>query len=172
VADNINVVPAGSGGVPVGTRTLTVQSAPGVQVPYNIPGFESTGTLVPVDATHGLPVAPIDPDTIDTITIGGVTYTIYRGFVNVTASGETTLVTGVGGKKIRLIAWVIGPVSAPVNVFFDTAADGAISSTKYLAANYAAYSSGYVQTVTAGAALRINLSATANAGVDFLYVLV
>lgn len=54
---NIDVLPSTSGSaVPVATKTMTVDGVPDIDVQYTIPGFESAGALVPVDATHGLPV--------------------------------------------------------------------------------------------------------------------
>jgi hypothetical protein len=61
MSDNIYVDP-GTGGskVLVGTRTLTVNSVANVEVPYGILGYESSNTLVAVDATHGLPVSVLN----------------------------------------------------------------------------------------------------------------
>ena len=203
---NIKTLPSTDGAaVPVATRTLTVQSLPSIEVPYNILGYESAGSnYVPVDTTNGLPVVVnssalpsgaataanqatantsleaiaavlTTPDAADTIWIGSTSYAVLHGFANVTASGETVLVAGVSGKVIRIVDILVGPVGAAVNVYFDNPTDGALCSTKYLAANggFARYfmSFGFVQTGTAGEALRINLSTSANVPVDFHYIL-
>jgi hypothetical protein len=179
MSDNIFVDP-GTGGsrVPVATRTLTVNATPTIEVPYGILGYESAGALVPIDATHGLPVSVLSTAAVtqagDVLEIGGTTYTVKRAFANATASGETTVVAAVVAKKIRVLAYAIGPVSAAVNVYFDNATDGAVSSTKYLAANGGMGRGlnhfGHFQTGTNNEALRINLSTTANVGVEVTYI--
>lgn len=57
MADNIPVDPGtDAGAVAVATRTLVVNGATGIQVPYGLLGWESSGAFVAVDATHPLPV--------------------------------------------------------------------------------------------------------------------
>jgi hypothetical protein len=111
----------------------------------------------------------------DTIEIGGTTYTVLQAFANCTGSTENTLISAVSGKKFKVLAYSIGPVDAAVNVYFDGATDGALSSTKYLAANggvgraFSAF--GHVVTATNNQALRLNISNTsAHVGVDLLYI--
>ena len=154
----------------------------------NLAGINTklAGTLT-VGGTVGvtsLPALPAGTNTIgtvnavpsgDVIEIAGATTTVLRAFANATASGETNVVAGTAGKQIRVLAYKIGPVSAAVNVYFDNATSGAISSTCYLAANGGMGRStslfGHFQTGTQGEALRINLSAAANVGVDVTYIL-
>jgi hypothetical protein len=58
MADNLKVLPSTDPSAkPVATRQLTVGGVPTVDVAYGLVGIESAGALVPVDATHGLPVA-------------------------------------------------------------------------------------------------------------------
>ncbi len=110
----------------------------------------------------------------DTIEIAGTTYAVLQGFANVSSTG--TILTGTSLKKIRVLSYTIGPVSAAVNVYFFNTTTGAITSTKYLAANGGMGRSlnpyGHFQTGTNGEDLEINLSTVANVGIDFLYILV
>jgi hypothetical protein len=113
----------------------------------------------------------------DSIEIAGTTYSVLRAFANATASGNAQVVAATAGKKVRVLKYSL-TTSAAVNVYFGTSTGGtAISSTKYLAgagsglgASFCPF--GQFADTTAGDALQINLSATANVGVDLLYVLV
>lgn len=93
--------------------------------------------------------------------------------VTATASGATKIVDAVSGKKIRVLAYVL-TTSAAANVKFQshtTPTD--LTSYKYLAANGGAVANfnptGWFETVL-GEQLDINVSATANVGVDIVYV--
>jgi hypothetical protein len=113
----------------------------------------------------------------DSIEIGGTIYTVLRAFVNATASGNTQVVAATAGKKVRTLKYSLS-ASAAANVYFATSTGGtAISSTKYLAGAGAGIGAsfcpfGLFADTTSGDALEINLSTTANVGVDVLYILV
>jgi predicted oxidoreductase (fatty acid repression mutant protein) len=111
----------------------------------------------------------------DSRTIGGTTYTVQQAFANATTSGNTQVVALTSGKRVRVLKYTIS-ASAAVNVYFNSSGSGAISATKYLAAAGSGIGAGlchfgHFQTAV-GEALQVNLSTSANVGVDVLYILV
>ena len=92
-------------------------------------------------------------------------YTVKWDDINATASGDTTVVAAVSGKKIRVLQMGFS-VSAAVNIAWKSGA----STTKIAARSFPAnggiesgdVSPGWVVETDAGEALVINLSGTAN----------
>jgi hypothetical protein len=140
---------------------------------------DATTVPAPVTAANGLFMRPGTAATWnvvqagDLIEIGGATFAVKRAFANATAAGDTTVVAAVASKKIRVLSYAIGPVSAAVNLYLKSSTVGAITSTKYLPPNGGMGRSlnhfGHCET-TAGEALAINLSGAANVGIDVLYI--
>lgn len=93
-------------------------------------------------------------------------YTVKWAEINATASGDTTVVAAVTGRKIRVLSYFIGPVSAAVNIAWKSGA----GTTKVNAMTFAInegmvvpdMSPGWAVETDSGGALVINLSAAAN----------
>jgi hypothetical protein len=181
----------GSGVTQPVSGTVTVQQNTAGNLKVDLSGTGVNSTAIKVDPSGvtspvslaSLPALASGSNTIgyvntiqagDTIEIAGTTYTVSRAFANCTSSGNTTVVTGTTGKNTYVLAYSIGPVSAAVNVYWNGSTSGALSSTKYLAANSGMGRSlatfAHVATTTAGENLQLNLSGTANVGVDVLYI--
>jgi hypothetical protein len=172
------IAPTGGGLVSFGALNYPGASPGGITAllanlsPSNAWASASACYKAPVRSIGGTVLANCQASA-DVIEIAGTTYAVQRSFANATASGENTVLSAVPGKIIRVISYSVGPVSAAVNVFFDDPTTGAISSTKYLSAftGYGRAMNVYGHFETAvGQALRINLSGTANVGVDFAYI--
>lgn len=122
----------------------------------------------------GTQLVAVAADQTTAIYDGTVALPPNYGFVNVTASGDTTVVAAVVGKSIRVLSYSIGPSSAAVNVFFKSSSGAAISSLKNLAIN-GGFGRGYCPIGhfqgALGDGLVINLSGVANLGVDLTFVL-
>jgi hypothetical protein len=179
MADNVQIT-AGSG-TTIAADSCTVNGVAGVLVQDVKVGFGTNDVWTYVTSTVGLPVAVVGPVAVnatqagDSIQIGGTAYPVLRAFANPSASGDNTIVAAVAGKKVRVLAYSIGPVAGAVNVTLKSATAGAISSTKYLPAAGSGMGRGlapfgHCETV-AGEALVLNLSAAVAVGVDLLYIL-
>ena len=104
--------------------------------------------------------SPSAGDEIDNV------YTVKNANINVTLSGDTTIVALVSGKKIRVISYGIRPVSAATNISWKSGA----STTKIPVGTYAINEGemsgnllpGWFMETDSGEALVLNSSATAN----------
>jgi len=102
----------------------------------------------------------------------GTTRTVFRSFADATASGDTEVVAAQGaGIRIRVLAYSFVS-DASVTAKFRSATSS-ISSGKPVSANGGVVAAeaphGWFQT-SANQALNINLSGTANVGVDVIWV--
>ena len=102
-----------------------------------MPGTPVTGTIVDIGLT--------------------VAYTVKNTNINMTASGETTIVSLVASKKIRVLSMAIFPISTATNLSFKSATGTTILNAMTLAANEGFVvpdlSPGWVFETTAGEAL-------------------
>lgn len=190
MADNIQVT-AG-----VGT-TVATDEIGGIHWPFAKLAFGPLDTATVVTAAVGLPVSVVGTATVggtvavsaapprtatsdaitsylatDAIQAGATALTPKFAFANAAAAGDTQVVAAAAGKKIRVLRYKIGPVSAAVAVRFGSAAT-AIGETSNLAANGGCGGAfcpvGHFETA-AGEALNLNLSAVANVGVSVTYI--
>lgn len=109
------------------------------------------------------------------VLIDDVLYTVLSARARATTSGNTQIVAAVTDRRIRPIAWAVGPVSAAVTVIiqdtsgtpvvlagpFDCAANGGIINGVYKESD---------QQGAVGNAINVNLSAVANVTVHLWYV--
>lgn len=112
---------------------------------------------------------------IGRVLIDDVLYSVKSARARATASGNTQIVAAVTGKKIRPVAWSVGPVSAAVTVViqdangtpvvlagpFDCAANGGIINGQYKESD---------QEGTVTTAINVNLSGIANVTCHLWYV--
>jgi hypothetical protein len=172
----------GSAGTPAG-RVLSVQGAPS-----GTPLGVSAATPLPVSAPSPLPISAPSPIGITAATALPVaaspeTSTVYNGSVATTpsfapivasASGATTLVAAVSGKRIRVLALTL-TANAAVNLKLQSHATPTdLSGLFYMAAQgdgvVLPFSPvGWCQT-NVGEALDINLSAAVAVGGMLVYV--
>lgn len=180
-----------------GSASSDVLSVQGVAsmtpLKIDLSGTTANATAVKVDGSGvtqpaslaSLPALAAGTAIIGTTIAPAQTGVVYNGttaltptaaFVNATASGDMTVVAATVGKKIRVLKYTIGPVSAAVNAFFKGTTLGAISSTKNFSINGGCDGSycpqGHFLDTNAGDDLKINLSTTANVGIDVLYILI
>lgn len=97
-------------------------------------------------------------ETDQSLTPGGLT--VKFAVVNASSSGDNTIVSAVGGKKIRVLSLVL-VASAATTVEWQSATAGSLSGGMQLAANggYSMSSDYGLFETTAGEALQLNLSA-------------
>lgn len=157
--DSATDMTGGAGAVGAGTPRVTLAS-------------DDPAVAALIAIRDGANTINVAQDT-SVVKLGATSLTPKFKFITATASGVTKVVDAVATKKIRVLAYVV-TTSAAANVKFQshtTPTD--LTSLKYLAANGGAVASfnptGWFETV-AGEQLDINLSATANVGVDIVYV--
>lgn len=114
---------------------------------------------------------------IGRVFIDDVLYPVLSARARATAGGNTQIVAAVGGRKIRPVAWSVGPVSTAVTVTiqdtagtpvviagpFDCATNGGIINGTYKESD---------QEGTVGLAINVNLSGVSNVTVHLWYVVV
>jgi hypothetical protein len=163
-----NLITCNTGAVVVASSALPAGAATAANQATEIASLATCATALTSINTQLSAV-----DATDVIWLGGTAYTVHSGFVNVTSTGETTLVAGVSGKVLRLVGYMVGPSPVATNVFIDGPTDGPLTSTKYLLAGCGfarpASAFGYATTVTTGDPLRINAT-VAGFGVDFFWI--
>jgi len=156
--------------------------ASGVAVPVT----DNSGSLT-VDAPVGTPVyvrlsdgsaalttfsgALLTGFNSDSRTASGDTYTVKWSAINATASGDTTVVAAVTGKKIRVVNLML-TTSAAISIAWKSGANTLISGMAF-AANGGINGErlfGYFMETNATEALIINLSAAANVRGSLSYI--
>lgn len=135
------------------------------------PGWGADGSYV--DPSHTTPL-PVDAYT-ETAALSNAGTLLTPKFIKIATSGgsgDETIVSAVGGKKIRVLAYVFS-VSTGVNVKWKSSAATDISGLFYVSQTGGFVSGycpvGHMETV-AGQALILNLSASATVGGHLTYV--
>lgn len=165
MADNITLN-SGTGG-----DTLAADDISGVKYQRVKPTFGEDGSATDVSNTTPLPTVSI-PES-GRVFNGTTELTVKYASVSSASSGNNTLVSGVGGKKIRVLALVLYGVGSAVNVYIKDDAgtpknllgdsSGLLTLDKTGVTGPAAIVLNYNQSgwfeTTASAALILNLSA-------------
>ena len=114
------------------------------------------------------------PD-IGRVLIDDILYSVKSARTTATTSGLTQIVAAVVGKRIKPLAWTIGPVSAAVTVQLEDTAGTpvVVVGPAYCAANGGIANGTYKETDqigTSGLAININISGNVNSPVHLWYV--
>lgn len=165
----------------VGTGTFAVQAAQSGT--WNVGTVTTVTTVSTVTAVTAITNAlPAGTNLLGQISASAETATIYSGTTALTpkfaaitasASGATTIVAAVGGKRIRVIRWSLSS-NGSVNIKWQshvtpTDLTGLHYLTQYASAGGAYCPQGIFQTVS-GEALDINLSGAIAVGGELTYV--
>jgi hypothetical protein len=167
------------------TSPLSLDTSGNLRVLASQIGTWNISTITTVSAVTAITNAlPAGTNLIGQVSASSETSTIYNGTTALTpqfativasASGATTIVAAVGGKKIRVLRWSLSANGA-VNVKWQshvtpTDITGLHYMTQFSTAGGAYCPAGIFQTLT-GEALDINLSAAVAVGGELTYVTV